>query len=255
VDVEAAVKRAKLAEAVTTIQRVLWRVGKLPTDFTTRVEAHLAANKTAPRLGLWAAEEKGKPLVDATALAMWLHPNDPSYVRERMFALVKGPFPARKDAPVARSWLANLGEVINRLGALGDFKKEDCLALGARWSEKPTANGQTQNACEPADAPAEAKPNAGAAAKEDDDWKPAQSSWDGEVLAVKYYLADHLNDPDSYQHDKCSKAQPQGALWVVECSYRAMNGFGALVRQAGRFFIKKGGLAGEGEVVKVEPLG
>jgi len=80
---------------------------------------------------------------------MWLHPNDSPIVRERMRALVKGPFPTRKDTPMKRKWLANLGDVIDRLGALGTFTKEDCIELGARWTQKTLANGQTQFACEP----------------------------------------------------------------------------------------------------------
>ncbi len=252
-DVEAAVKKAKLAEVVTTVQKVLWRVGKLPAALTTKIEEQLAANKTSPRLGLWNPEEKGKPLVDATALAMWLHPNEPAYVRERMLALVKGPFPANKDVPVARAWLANLGDVMTRLGALGGFAREDCLAIGAQWTEKPLGDGRTQNVCEPPDERAKAA-MAATAKKEAEEWKPLQSAWDGEVLAVKNYLSETLNDPDSYQHDKCSTPKKDGSLWVVECSYRAKNAFGGVVRAAQRFYIDKGGFAGEGHVVRAEPL-
>jgi hypothetical protein len=256
-DVDAAVKKAKLADAVMTVLKVIWRNGKLPSDFVTRVTAYLAANKTAPRLGLWNPDEKGKPLVDATALAMWLNPNDPTYVRERMRALVKGPFPATKGAPAQRSWLVNLADVLDRLTALGSFAKADCLEIGAQWSEELLTDGGTQFACKPAeprDSNASAKPAVPQGEETVRGPMPAQSAWDGEVLAVKYYLAENLNDPDSYQHDKCTPVRADGAFWVTECSYRAKNGFGALILQRQRFYIQKGGLAGEGQVIRAEAL-
>ncbi|MBX3217140.1 MAG: hypothetical protein KF850_34230 [Labilithrix sp.] len=245
-DAEAAVKKAKLGDAVTNLQKILWRVGKLPADFITKLEEHLAANKSVPRLGLWSPEVKGQPLVDATALAMWLHPNDPNYVRERMLALVKGPFPANENAPVARAWLANLGDVINRLGALGAFTKDDCEAIGAKWKTKPDAEGHLFNTCEPLsewDKQQAAVP----------EWKPVQSAWDGEVHAVSEYLATTLKDPDSYVHEKCTPVRKDGALWVTECSYRAKNSFGGVVRTTRRFFLQKGGYVDEGRVVRAEP--
>jgi hypothetical protein len=60
--------------------------------------------------------------------------------------------------------------------------------------------------------------------------EPLQSGWDGEVTAVHNYLKEALKDPDSYQHDKCTKLRAEGAFWVVECSYRAKNSFGALTK-------------------------
>lgn len=245
-DAEAAVKKAKLGDAVTNLQKIVWRVGKLPADFTTKFEEHLAANKSAPHLGLWSPEVKGQPLIDATALAMWLHPNEPSYVRERMLALMKGPFPWNKSAPVERAWLANLADVITRLDALGAFTKDDCVAIGAKWAPKTDDEGHLFFKCEALSAWDKEQ----AAVPE---WKPVQSAWDGEVQAVSEYLSTTLNDPDSYKHDKCSPVRKDGALWVTECSYRAKNAFGGVVRTTRRFFIQKGGYADEGQVVRAEP--
>lgn len=84
--------------------------------------------------------------------------------------------------------------------------------------------------------------------------QPIQSSWDGDVLAVRHYLKEVLKDPDSYQADGCTKPRAEGAFWVVECKYRAKNSFGALVLEVKRFFIQSGGLAGEGRVVRTEDL-
>jgi hypothetical protein len=255
-DVDAAVKKAKLSDAVTNMLKVLGRVGKLPADFTTRTEAYLAANKSASRFGTWNPEAPGQPLYDATALAMWLHPNDAGYVRERIHALDKGPFRWRKDAPVKRSWLANPGEVIDRLAALGAFGKQDCLDLAAQWSEEPLMDGGTQFSCKPAVASEPSSPKAPALSPDEEARgpKPPQSVVDGEVVAVKMYLSETLKDPDSYQHDKCSPVRAEGPYWVVDCTYRAKNSFGAVMREARRFFIQKGGYAEEGQVVRADAM-
>lgn len=97
----------------------------------------------------------------------------------------------------------------------------------------------------------EAKDQAEAAARGPE---PLQSSWDGNVLAVKFYLEQALNDPGSYQHEACTKPRAEGVFWVVECSYRAKNGFNATVKEAKRFYIQRGGIAGNGQVVRAEAI-
>jgi hypothetical protein len=146
---EDAVNAANLGETLVTINKIIWRTGKLPQGFGAKFDAYLAANKADPQLGVWAPEIKGKPLFDATALAMWLHPNEPGYVRERLRALVRGPYPYRKDAPVVRAWLMQPGEIAGRLGALGSFNQQDCEMLGHRWTEKTLPNGEKQLDCSP----------------------------------------------------------------------------------------------------------
>lgn len=147
--IETATKKAKLYDAFVTTTRVLARTGKLPSNLTPKIEAHLASVRTAPRHGLWNPDTPGQPLVDATAVALWLHPNDVDYVRERMRALLKGPFPMRtgKGEPIAREWLAMMN-VIDRLRDLSAFTQEDCTDLHAKWSAKILPNGQTQYTCE-----------------------------------------------------------------------------------------------------------
>jgi len=142
--VQRVVTEAGLMDAIGNLNGVLARTGRFPADFTSRVDAYLAANKTAPRLGLWNPFEKGKPVVDATALAMWMHPNDVPYVRERMLALVRGPFPFTGEAPERRRWIQNAAEVAERVAALGAFTRDDCILLGHEWHE--TAAGAS---CEP----------------------------------------------------------------------------------------------------------
>jgi hypothetical protein len=146
--VAAVLKEAGLMDAVNMLGGILARSGKLPADFTTRVDAYLAANKTAPRLGLWNPYEKGKPGVDATALAMWMHPNDAPYVRERMLALVNGPYNYTGKEPERRRWLMDLPEVAERVNALGAFTKEDCTMLGHEF-HVTTTGGVTSASCVP----------------------------------------------------------------------------------------------------------
>jgi len=155
--VEPVLKDAGLMDALGMMNGVLARSGKLPTDFTTRADAYLAANKTAPRLGLWNPFEKGKPVVDATALAMWMHPNEVPYVRERMLALVHGPFPYSGKEPERRRWLMNAAEVAQRVAALGAFTEADCTMLGHEW-HVTTTSGVTSASCDPRSAPRPALP-------------------------------------------------------------------------------------------------
>lgn len=68
-----------------------------------KFDAYLASQESDPQLGAWAVEVKDQPLFDASALAMWLHPNEPGYVRERLRALVKGRIRTSRTPP----WLAS----------------------------------------------------------------------------------------------------------------------------------------------------
>jgi hypothetical protein len=147
-----ALNTSNLQETFTTITKIVNRTGKLPQSFTAKFETYLAANKADPQLGVWAPEVKGRALFDATALAMWLHPNEPGYVRERLRAMMRGPYPYLPDAPVARAWLMKPQEIASRLVALGSFNQQDCEMLGHRWTET-TSNGQKQVSCAPPDKP------------------------------------------------------------------------------------------------------
>jgi hypothetical protein len=238
-DVETSIKKVKLSEPMALIEKVLWRAGKLPTDLMNKVDAHLAANKTAPHLGLWKPDAQGAVPIDATALAMWMHPEDHGYVRERMRALVKGPFRPGKDTPVKRAWLVNMGDVINRLGALGGFTKEDCLDLGARWSEKLGADGGTYFACEP---PEEVKPPPVSAEEESlrkackvsasEKFQPADKA---EVVALCRTSVERLlKAPKTAEHagifDDGKPTSIDGCTTVYASYVDSQNSFGAMIR-------------------------
>lgn len=78
--------------------------------------------------------------------------------------------------------------------------------------------------------------------------RPYQSEYSKKVTEVEIYLSRVLNDPGSYEHQTCSDVVGTGNFWVVECSYRARNRFGAMVLDAQRFFIR------HGQVVRAKPL-
>jgi chromosome segregation ATPase len=75
---------------------------------------------------------------------------------------------------------------------------------------------------------------------------------DRSVSAVDAYLKDVLNDPDSYKPDECGPVVADGPFWVVTCSFRAKNGFGALVLDRARFYLQSTGF--DSEVVRMERL-
>jgi hypothetical protein len=65
---------------------------------------------------------------------------------------------------------------------------------------------------------------------------------------VEYYLKKTLNDPDSLKMGDCTAATSEGTFWIVDCTYRARNGFGGMVGAARRFYIQ------QNLVVKSTPL-
>jgi hypothetical protein len=69
---------------------------------------------------------------------------------------------------------------------------------------------------------------------------------------VQLYVGKVAKDPDSVTINHCGPVAAQGAYWVVECTWRGKNSFGAVVPADQRFFIQAGGAAGEGRVVRTE---
>ena len=55
------------------------------------------------------------------------------------------------------------------------------------------------------------------------------SAWDGSHEQLEKIVLKALNDPDSYQHDE-TKFWDMGDHLIVNMSYRAKNGFGAMVK-------------------------
>ena len=69
---------------------------------------------------------------------------------------------------------------------------------------------------------------------------PVASSWDGSYPAVKRYLRQVANDPDSIKIAGCTKVYHTDKGWLVGCDYRGRNAFGGLVKQSNWFTIVRG---------------
>lgn len=69
---------------------------------------------------------------------------------------------------------------------------------------------------------------------------PVPSPWDGSYPAVKQYLKQVANDPDSIKIDGCTKVYNTGKGWLVGCDYRGSNAFGGMVKQSNWFTIVHG---------------
>lgn len=59
-------------------------------------------------------------------------------------------------------------------------------------------------------------------------------------IAVKEYLRQVMNDPDSLVLDGCTNVFSTKQGWLVGCNYRGRNAFGGMIRQANWFTIRKG---------------
>jgi hypothetical protein len=73
--------------------------------------------------------------------------------------------------------------------------------------------------------------------------EPINSAWDGSVLCCTQYLKQTLNDPDSMKTSDWTKPivvyvkkQP---FWVVRCTVRAKNAFGAMIAKSVTFYIQQ----------------
>lgn len=72
--------------------------------------------------------------------------------------------------------------------------------------------------------------------------KPMQSGWDGDVLPVKQYLREVLNDYDSSEFVEWSPVskiyQGKEPYWGVRLRLRAKNGFGAYIVRDTYYYIR-----------------
>jgi hypothetical protein len=69
----------------------------------------------------------------------------------------------------------------------------------------------------------------------------SQSSWDGSVSQVKDWLKAHANDPSSLEFEKWNLSKYDNGNYDVFVTYRAKNGFGALMLYQGRFVLSPSG--------------
>mgnify|MGYP000212043689 CR=1 FL=1 len=70
--------------------------------------------------------------------------------------------------------------------------------------------------------------------------QPVKDSWNGGYREVEKYLKFSAHDPDSIEFDNCSSVYHITTGWLVRCTYRGKNTFGALVRNTNWFTIKHG---------------
>ena len=70
--------------------------------------------------------------------------------------------------------------------------------------------------------------------------EPPAENLHGTYFVVDDYLAQHLNDPDSYDPINCSPPVATKACYLTTCRFRAKNGFGAKIVQTFSFTIDHG---------------
>lgn len=69
--------------------------------------------------------------------------------------------------------------------------------------------------------------------------RPEISAWDSSYRAVKTYLSDHANDPDSIKFAGCGEVMvDESKGWLVGCKWRGTNSFGGVVTNFNWFIIK-----------------
>ncbi len=161
-DVAAAARARKVGDAGVTIFLIVARVGRLPDELTRRVLAHLEVIKGEPHLGVWSPPKKGQPAHDFTALAAWLRPGQPGYLRERLAAKKAGPIgwsPIGTKEPPLRPWLSQPGAALTRLALLGPLVRDDCAAVGLEYVEQVGPTGAATGVCDKK-APPKADPKA-----------------------------------------------------------------------------------------------
>jgi len=73
------------------------------------------------------------------------------------------------------------------------------------------------------------------------------SAWDGSHIALTKRIKEQLNDPGSYDHGKTVHVEKDGTLNIM-VSFRATNGFGALVLQQ---VIAEASATGDGDDVHI----
>ncbi len=71
--------------------------------------------------------------------------------------------------------------------------------------------------------------------------EPKPSAWDGTYREVERYLKQVANDPESIDIDQCSDTfVVEDTGWIVLCSFRGKNAFGALIKNVNWFVIRHG---------------
>lgn len=138
----------KLEDAAIKLFLIFTRLGRFPSDFTTKFASHLDSVHSDPHLGTWSPWTKGAPIHDFTALAAWSKPEDGAYLRERIAAKRLGP---TRRSPLlqepARPWLVSQRAATERLGLLLPLEPSDCAPLRQLEQRVDPKTGATRGAC------------------------------------------------------------------------------------------------------------
>jgi hypothetical protein len=70
--------------------------------------------------------------------------------------------------------------------------------------------------------------------------KPIKDHWGGGYLEIEHYLKKTAHDPDSIKFSSCSDIFYTKNGWIVRCTYRGKNAFGAKIQNTHWFTIKHG---------------
>ena len=129
-DLFKALKTKKLDDAAIKLFLVHARIGRYPDDFTKKLGAHVDAVASEPHRGTWAPSKGSEMVHDFTALAAWLRPDDPRYLRELLAAKARdaGPIPwagSPKDKPALRPWLVDETAALERITLLTPLTAEE----------------------------------------------------------------------------------------------------------------------------------
>lgn len=128
-------QREGLRDAVIKSCLIASRTGELPETVLTLAQRHIEAARAQPHLGTWSPAD---PLHDYAALAVFLHSDDPSYLRELIAVReTRGwtNFAAQRSRnPPWIAWLALPGAAYERLLGLAGLEEEEhrhwCEAQG-----------------------------------------------------------------------------------------------------------------------------
>ncbi|MBN8544248.1 MAG: hypothetical protein J0M34_08300 [Alphaproteobacteria bacterium] len=77
---------------------------------------------------------------------------------------------------------------------------------------------------------------------------PEQTGSRHRYIPVEIYLEQVMNDPGSLEMEGCGEVRHTKQGWLVSCSYRGKNAFGATILDGGWFTIRYG------QVIKAQPL-
>ena len=143
-------EREDLKSIVGLLGAIEWRTGTYPTEFVETADAYFESVASEPNLGLWTASPSAGPYpIDLTALAVRLHRDSPSYVRERIASLrASGPVEWLNDKhPPSRAYLVSERDALEWLALLTSLTEAESRRLTELRS---TASNDARNSLDTA---------------------------------------------------------------------------------------------------------